>query len=408
MYLRLLFLALATGPQQTACDDDPSAEQKKVLFHNYAKRPLTISFVPPGQDPEYKDTVAPGSSASQDTWIGHVFEVGAENARPTRFYVEESGDVTCKLDRLGKAVQVSFEWKETDLKADIYKGPKWDALVDEAQKVCLKDLERYPSDAAHFCNASVAFTTARGSLRSKFDYDDWTWRKAWVDQHAKRRKQIWDNPRGLSNFTERGFTVLDLPKDLHQMLWEYWMRDRRNASTPENHPHLDPNLSGRESDSWVLPIFDDMKEKVKITVKQLIAEWANMDPEKLYLTATYGLRLYRKNSKLHMHVDRRETHVLSAILEIGHLGWSSPDTDEGIGHTEHWPLEIMDHQSGMHHVESRPGQLILYESATCPHGRPAKYPGREMANIFIHFRPEGWPEDYEVKQAGNEGSANEL
>merc|ERR1712216_33765 len=165
----------------------------------------------------------------------------------------------------------------------------------------------------------------------------------------------------------------------------------------ENHPHLDPNLSGRESDTWTLPIPNSMSEQLRATITPIIGQWANLEPEKLVLTAVYGMRLYRKNSKLHMHVDRRETHVLSAILEVGYLGWSQSDMDEGRDHAENWPLEIIDHQSGMNHVANRRGQMIFYESATCPHGRSGEYPGRESANVFIHFRPQGWPEEYEVK-----------
>lgn len=151
-----------------------------------------------------------------------------------------------------------------------------------------------------------------------------------------------------------------------------------------------------------------MKELLRATLTPLVAEWASLQPEQLVLTTIYGLRLYRKNSKLHMHVDRRETHVLSVILEVGHLGWSAPDGDEGHDHSEDWPLDLMDHHSGMHHVGSRPGQMILYESATCPHGRPGKYPGRESANVFVHFRPQGWPEAYEVKTSSIDGNVNEL
>lgn len=388
---------------------DPTLERiddlKQVQFHNQAGKPISISFVPVHDPdrPEFKETVLPGHAGSQDTWVGHVFEVAAEGAIPERFEVVENGHVRCSLDRSGKVIQLEFEWDEPDNRADAYQGPRWDALVEEARTMCLEDLAEYPGDASHFCDESIAFTTTRGSLRSKFDFDEPTWKKAWMEKHAERRQEIWQNPRGMTNFSEQGFAIRAIPASLYEELWDYWRNFRRSDSRPEDHPHLDPNLSGRESDTWVLPIPGEMKELLQRTMRSFIAEWAKIDPDKLVLTAIYGMRLYRKNAKLHMHVDRRETHVLSAILEVGQLGWSQPGLDEGRGHAEDWPLEIMDHHSGVHHVASRPGQMILYESATCPHGRPSKYPGRESANVFVHFRPRGWPDDFKNRDSGAQG-----
>ena len=44
-----------------------------------------------------------------------------------------------------------------------------------------------------------------------------------------------------------------------------------------------------------------------------------------------------------------------------------------------------------------PGDMLLYESAACTHGRERPLNGRSFANIFVHFRPPNW-----LKQIGVE------
>ena len=39
-----------------------------------------------------------------------------------------------------------------------------------------------------------------------------------------------------------------------------------------------------------------------------------------------------------------------------------------------------------------PGEMVLYESARCQHGRPEPFRGEFFANAFTHFRPAEWPD----------------
>merc|ERR1711924_225073 len=105
----------------------------------------------------------------------------------------------------------------------------------------------------------------------------------------------------------------------------------------------------------------------------------------LEMTAFYGIRIYEHNSTLAMHVDRANTHVISSILHIDH------DYGEG---TDSWPIEIVDLHGKVQAVELLPGEMLLYESSKCQHGRPKPFLGRWYASAFLHFRPrENWPYD---------------
>ncbi len=35
----------------------------------------------------------------------------------------------------------------------------------------------------------------------------------------------------------------------------------------------------------------------------------------------------------------------------------------------------------------KPGEMLMYESAKCPHGRPVPFRGEYFINSFIHFIP---------------------
>jgi len=367
-----------------------------VMFHNHCEKPMDLYFV--GAQPEWKERIAPEMKTGQDTFIGHKFEVRVEGIKPARVAVQGAGDVRCVLDPSGRAIHLKAKWLPPMTEADIYKGPRWDELVSQAEQKCLQDLVGYPEDAAHFCNRREVFTIRSGALKSKFDMDDSTWQQ-WAEPEQEKRRWLLDNQApGLHNFTKVGFEARSIPADLYHDLRDFWKRSRRTSSL-ENHPHLDPNLSCRKSDTWKLELDWSMKERIANTLAPIIAKWANVDVNKIRKTSIYGIRMYRKDALLENHVDRKDTHVLSAILEVGYLGFSTPGVDEGDDHAENWPLEIMDHNGKWHSVKNRPGQLILYESATCPHGRPKHFTGREYAGVFVHFAPHGWPEAFEGRRA---------
>ena len=99
--------------------------------------------------------------------------------------------------------------------------------------------------------------------------------------------------------------------------------------------------------------------------------------------ADAGIRIYANGSVLNNHLDRVSTHAVSVIINL------DQDVDEP------WPLEIHDHTGRPHNVTIKPGDMVLYESASCIHGRPWPLVGRAFVNVFRHFRPkENWDFKY--------------
>jgi predicted 2-oxoglutarate/Fe(II)-dependent dioxygenase YbiX len=78
------------------------------------------------------------------------------------------------------------------------------------------------------------------------------------------------------------------------------------------------------------------------------------------------------------HYDQKDTHVISAII---HLGDASDKP---------WDFYIEDHHFRPHRVTMEHGDIVLYESATCLHGRPEPFEGDSYCNMHVHFKPEQW------------------
>jgi hypothetical protein len=78
------------------------------------------------------------------------------------------------------------------------------------------------------------------------------------------------------------------------------------------------------------------------------------------------MRVYRRGASLAFHTDRVDTHVVSSIFHVDHAY-----DDEA----HPWAIEIEGHDGARHAVPLKPGQMLLYESAKCPHGRATALKG---------------------------------
>jgi len=128
-----------------------------------------------------------------------------------------------------------------------------------------------------------------------------------------------------------------------------------------------------------------LRRSVTDSIRRAIAKWVKIPYEQLEPTSTYGIRVYYNQSILETHVDRVETHILSAVYCIDRR-YSER------GAAEPWFMVAdPDFSGSMPKVDLLPGELFLYESAKVAHGRPSTLHGDYYASIFTHFRPVDWP-----------------
>lgn len=172
-----------------------------------------------------------------------------------------------------------------------------------------------------------------------------------------------------------------------------WYEASRSKSIPEEGmqgPRLyNVGHSSYETDSFILHYrlqgvdssARDLYQALAEEVAYSLEKWADLEEGTLTLSKVHGPRLYRNGSVLRWHSDWWGSHALAASICIGHRGVQQP-----------WPFLIEDHEGKIQSVSDRPGDIILYEATISPHGRPVLLRGREVAQLFLHYKPKsGWP-----------------
>eukprot|EP00521_Asterionellopsis_glacialis_P011113 CAMPEP_0195310056 /NCGR_PEP_ID=MMETSP0707-20130614/39054_1 /TAXON_ID=33640 /ORGANISM="Asterionellopsis glacialis, Strain CCMP134" /LENGTH=343 /DNA_ID=CAMNT_0040374365 /DNA_START=44 /DNA_END=1075 /DNA_ORIENTATION=- len=170
----------------------------------------------------------------------------------------------------------------------------------------------------------------------------------------------------LANFTETGWGLTRAPQELVDTLRQA-IRDGLPSAKPEG----DVDVIEKT------PLFikrPDLTNKVLHGLRDIHEAWSG---EALVPHQSYGFRLYQNESRLHMHIDRTSTHIISSILHID----SSDDAQP-------WPIIIEDFQGNTNEVILTPGDMLLYESGKCFHGRPTKFNGSWYTSVFTHYYPD--------------------
>jgi prolyl 4-hydroxylase len=130
--------------------------------------------------------------------------------------------------------------------------------------------------------------------------------------------------------------------------------------------------SGDQPPVYLMPmdLYPALRDEILADFGDILQAWVKVPIQPLFL---YGIRSYRHGSALSLHVDRIMTHHVSAIVCV----------DKAV--VEDWALDICDHAGEWHNVYLNPGEMVLYESAICQHGRLKPLNGRFYNNLFVHY-----------------------
>lgn len=176
------------------------------------------------------------------------------------------------------------------------------------------------------------------------------------------------------NFTENGWGLTRAPTHLVEELQK---KIRDNVDTAP----MEYKINVIETEMGARPLFirnDELNAKVMRELQPMHEEWAGVE---LQGAIAYGLRLYQNNSRLLMHTDKPNTHVISCIFHLDRSDDAEP-----------WPIVIEDFQGNTNEVYLEKGDILFYESSKCLHGRPHKFTGSWYSSIFVHYYPkdEAW------------------
>lgn len=176
---------------------------------------------------------------------------------------------------------------------------------------------------------------------------------------------------------------MNMTDALRDALLPWYEEKKRDGSMkpheriPGGYTNNEPPPDGIQMDKINLDRFPRTHATIVREMREILQWWTGLE---LVHTSTFGVRVYRRGSMLIDHVDRMDTHLASAVLQIA----QSVDDDGG------WPLEVLLPNGEVGEVFLLPGQLVLYEGAWLRHGRPMRLKGDEFANVFSHFKPLDW------------------
>jgi len=187
-------------------------------------------------------------------------------------------------------------------------------------------------------------------------------------------------PQSMVNYTDNGFKKIKTPPELFKLIKDFWEKNKDSrkkeqwfaGNTYTNHWDSPTHMVSVEDTSLRGGGYR-LKQKIWDAAHDVIQEWTG---EELTQCSLYGIRVYEEGAILATHVDRLPL-VSSAIINV------DQDVDEP------WPIEVIGHDGKAYNVTMEPGDMVLYESHSVPHGRPFPLKGRFYANIFIHFEPTG-------------------
>ena len=231
------------------------------------------------------------------------------------------------------------------------------------------------------------------------EFEDGTWgfdddRMDMIDaRFAKKRHQITLMthsrnliiPLVLPATHPLGYIKTKMPEGLHERMVRYyrkWYHERKE----ETWDPIGTQLNYFKVKTHMISLDIEHQERDRIAhdvMKPVLLNWAHSNGwtniTDLKFNAFYGIREYSRGASLRNHVDRVDTHVFSAILQIAQSGVEDP-----------WPLQVIGFDGKLVDITLEPGEMILYEGHKLIHGRPYPFNGTRFTNAFIHFSPEGW------------------
>jgi hypothetical protein len=182
----------------------------------------------------------------------------------------------------------------------------------------------------------------------------------------------------LPNFTQFGWGATKAPPEIVEKIQHALHSGLSSAEEEEE----DRGIVGDFKPLFVR--MPDLVEEAMLSLQKYFEAWVGFA---LRPTSAYGLRIYRNNSQLYMHVDKLATHVISGIFHIDHSDDAEP-----------WPLLIEDFEGKTQVVYLDKGDILFYESAKCVHGRPIPFRGSFYTSLFLHYAPDYWDSEKQVSE----------
>ena len=187
-------------------------------------------------------------------------------------------------------------------------------------------------------------------------------------------------------FTEKGYKIIDVPKDALELINSMWDKVKEIGPQEEVFQGKEGIITGKgiTSNLYSLDSVREERDKLHDMLLPIHQEWCGENLKKAWI---YGIREYLRGSNLVQHKDRIETHHISSIILVDKdLTCGCKNKEFG----DDWALDFQTHDGTWEKVYLEPGQMVLYESAACSHGRNDFFQGRYYRNLFVHYTLTDW------------------
>ena len=184
----------------------------------------------------------------------------------------------------------------------------------------------------------------------------------------------------LPKLTEKGYKVVDIPADAWEKIQQAYelVKEKKTEEKFNSKETIIPG-NGNTSDIFSLEHVPELRKEIQTLLHPIHEEWSG---ETLIPSFVYGIRSYNRGATLVQHRDIVQTHHVSSILMVDkdlHCGCMNKDFGAD------WALDLQDHEGNWQKVYLEPGQMLLYESAVCSHGRNKPFEGLFYRNFYCHF-----------------------
>lgn len=196
--------------------------------------------------------------------------------------------------------------------------------------------------------------------------------------YTQKPKQYTEKSQ-IPKLTEKGFKVVKVPTEIWGIINDAY-RLLQNTIQEEVFEGKENIIIGGGSEFLSFDEMPSIKNLIHNHLFPIHREFAGVNIEPSFV---YGIRSYLRGATLINHVDRVETHHVSSIIVV------DKDLRCGCQNKEFgndWALDIQDHQGVWHKVYAEPGDMILYESAICEHGRAQPFEGTFYRNFYVHYK----------------------
>lgn len=192
-------------------------------------------------------------------------------------------------------------------------------------------------------------------------------------------KKVFTGHLDFPKFTKIGFEKREVPSDVWGLIQSAYTQLQSKKRPEKFKGQLDIIYDKDKTESPVdildLGHVKHIKDAIHKKLQPILQEWSGTP---IVPSMMYGIRSYKNGAILTDHWDRPKTHHISAIIIV----------DENSN--KPWPLDIQDHTGKWHKVYAKPGEMILYESASCKHGRLEEFDGEFFRNMFVHYQLTDW------------------